>query len=372
MDIQMPPHGGQLDRIAEHFGVPVARLLDFSANINPDGPPKSVVEALYEALNDPSVLIQYPDLEERQLRLSISAYTGATYEAIVVANGFVPLLDAVLRTTPIRRCLLPVPAFGEYRSALERAGVSVTTHVLDQNADFRYQPDDLLEALLIGQHDSILLANPQNPSGVLLERASLVRFIERTAKLNVLVLLDEAFIDYSPENSLVWEVEHSPNLIVFRSVTKFHGIPGLRVAYMIANNTVDEGVRRNLSPWSITTLASIAVHTALADTAYIRHTLRINHERRERLVANLRALGLHTYPTAANFLLLRFPTADEAQNCWERLILDHGIVLRNCSNFEGLDHNHLRCAVRSDEENSRLIEALRIQLKRPEIWPEVR
>jgi threonine-phosphate decarboxylase len=354
----IPPHGGQLNRIAEHFGVPVSGLLDFSANINPDGPPESVVQALREALNDPAVLSQYPDLEERQLRLSTSSYAGVPYGAIVVANGFVPLLDAVLRATSIRRCLLPVPAFGEYRGALERAGASVRTHLLDKNADFRYQPDNLLEALCIGQFDSILLANPQNPSGVLYERANLVTFIEGARKLNVLVLLDEAFIDYCPDDSMGREVERFPNLIIFRSVTKFHGIPGLRIAYLIADDTVSEEIRRNLSPWSITTLAAIAVRAALADTAYMGHTLRTNHERRERLVANLQALGLLTYPAAANFLLLRFTTSEEAQSCWERLILDHGIVLRNCSNFEGLDQNHLRCAVRSDQENSQLTEAL--------------
>jgi threonine-phosphate decarboxylase len=365
VDTNIPPHGGQLHRIAERFGVPVSGLLDFSANINPDGPPKSVVEALHEALNDPTVLSHYPDLEERQLRLSISAYTGVPDKAIVVANGFVPLLDATLRTIPIRRGLLPVPAFGEYRSALERAGVSVTTHVLDQKADFRYQADDLFEALRIGQHDSILLANPQNPSGVIWERANLVTFIERAAKLNVLVLLDEAFIDYSPDNSMGREVERFPNLIVFRSVTKFHGIPGLRVAYLIANDTVSEGIRRNLSPWSITTLAAIAVRTALADTAYIGHTLRTNHECRERLAANLQAIGLPTYPAAANFLLLRFPSIEEAESCWKRLILDHGIVLRNCSNFEGLAQNHLRCAVRDAQQNDRLKDALRAQRESP-------
>ncbi len=357
MDINIPPHGGQLHRIAQHFGVPVSGLLDFSANINPDGPPKSVVEALHEALKDPTALSQYPDLEEKQLRLSISAYTRVPVEAIVVANGFVPLLDAVLRTIPIRRCLLSVPAFGEYRIALERAGVSVVPYPLDQEANFRYQPDDLLAALHIGHHDSILLANPQNPSGVLCDRATLLTFIEQAAKLNIRVLLDEAFIDYSPADSMGREVEQFSNLVVFRSVTKFYGIPGLRVAYLLANDALSEEIRRSLSPWSITTLAAIAVCAALTDTAYSEHTIRINQQRREKLAAYLRTLGLHTYPAAANFLLLRFPTADETASCWERLILDHGIVLRNCLNFEGLAHNHLRCAVRNDQQNARLREA---------------
>jgi threonine-phosphate decarboxylase len=352
----LPPHGGQLHRIAERFGVPATGLLDFSANINPDGPPASVLEALREALNDPTVLSAYPDLEETQLRLSVAGHTGVGAKSIVVANGFVPLLDVVLRTLPIRRCLLPVPAFGEYRNALERAEVAVTPYVLDQEADFRYDNDALLRALTTGRHDAILLANPQNPSGVRCERSVLTALIEEAAKLNIYVLLDEAFIDYAPMQSLVRDTDRFVNLIVFRSVTKFHGIPGLRVAYAV--NAAARAMRQNLAPWSITTLAAIGVRAALSDEIYAKRTLQLNNSRREFLAGQFRGLGLDTYPAAANFLLLRFPSVADAESCWKRLILDHGIVLRHCGSFEGLAGNHLRCAVRGDEENARLVKAL--------------
>jgi threonine-phosphate decarboxylase len=358
MNTSLHAHGGQMHRIAERFGISSADLLDFSANINPDGPPASVLDALREVLNNTAILTQYPDLEETQLRLGISTYTSAAPETIVVANGFVPLLDAVLRTTPIRNCLLPVPAFGEYRRALERAGVTVTPYILDAKKDFRYPAEDLLATLATGRHDAILLANPQNPSGVLYERANLIAFLEETFRRNIYVLLDEAFIDYAPFHSMVNETERFPNLIVFRSVTKFHGIPGLRVAYAVAANTVACAVRQNLAPWSITTLAAIAVRAALADIPYANITLSINHQRKTNFVEQINELGLHSYPAAANFLLLRFPTDAAAETCWERLILDYGIVLRRCSNFEGITHNHLRCAIRNEEQNARLIKAL--------------
>lgn len=352
----LPPHGGQLHRIAERFGIPAAGLLDFSANINPDGPPAAVREALREALNDPTVLSAYPDLEETQLSLSISAYADVAAETITVANGFVPLLDAVLRTLPIRRCLLPVPSFGEYRNAFERAGVTVISHVLNQQADFRYDNDALLRAITTGRCDAILLANPQNPSGVLCERSDLMALIEATSELNVYVLLDEAFIDYAPKQSLVRATDRFANLIVFRSVTKFHGIPGLRVAYAVS--AAARAMRQNLAPWSITTLAAMGVRVALSDEIHAKRTLQLNDSRRELLAEQLCGFGLYIYPAAANFLLLCFASVADAENCWEHLILDHGIVLRHCGNFEGLAQNHLRCAVRGDEENARLVKAL--------------
>jgi threonine-phosphate decarboxylase len=364
VDTGTVPHGGQLHRIAALFGIPASGLLDFSANINPEGPSALALEALREALNDPTTLSQYPDLEETQLRDSIAAYAGIAPDEIAVANGFVPLLDAALRTLPIRRCLVPVPAFCEYRKALERAGVTVTPFVLDQATDFRYHPEKLLAALTSGGHDSILLANPQNPSGVLCARATLRAFIEEAAKLNVRVLLDEAFIDYAPEHSLVKDVREFPNLVIFRSVTKFHGIPGLRVAYAVAQRDTIAKIHQKLAPWSITTLAAIAVCATLADAAYEERTQTLNHERREDFIAQLRMLGLHVYPAAANFLLMRIHSEVEVKHLWERLVRDHGIVLRHCTNFEGLSHNHLRCAVLGERENARLVRALRVVLDR--------
>jgi threonine-phosphate decarboxylase len=275
---------------------------------------------------------------------------------VAVANGFVPLLDAALRALGVRRCLLPLPAFGEYRVALERAGVAVSVLALAQRLQFRYQADELLGALEAGGQDAILLANPQNPSGVLWDRAAVVSFVEEAARRGIRVLLDEAFIDYAPGQSVADEASRLGNLTVFRSVTKFHGMPGLRVAYVVAEDAAR--IRRELPPWAITTLAAIGVRAALADREYVARTLRVNAERREWLAARLRALWVESYPAAANFLLLRLAGVVVAERCWERMIVEHGIVLRSCANFEGLGRDHLRCAVRGDEENARLVEAL--------------
>ena len=357
-DINIPPHGGQLHRIAERFGIGVSALMDFSANINPEGPPALVVQALKEALEEPAVLSQYPDLEEIQLRLSISDHIGVASEGIVAANGFVPLLDAVLRGIPIHRCLLPVPAFSEYRNALERSNIAVTPYQLDQEQDFRYQPEDLLKTLKTGRHDALLLANPQNPSGVLCNREDLITLIKGAAKDNIYVLLDEAFIDYAAPHSVVGEIRLYPNLVIFRSVTKFYGIPGLRVAYAVAEPDIANKIQKQLPPWPITTMAAIAIRAALTDRIYAERSLALNDQRRDFLTNGLNALGFHTYPSAANFVLIRFRSIDEAVECWQQLILNHKIVLRHCTTFEGLAHNHLRCAIRDDRANSDLIRAL--------------
>ncbi len=349
----LPSHGGQLRRISERYGIPPSELLDFSANINPEGPPAGVLTALRAALAEPYVLLDYPDLEEAELKSSIARYVGISADQIAVANGFVPLLEAVLRTHPIQRCLLPVPAFNEYRKALVRAGVEIIPFALSAKDDFTYD----IDAMLQGDYDAILLANPQNPTGVLCAAATLQRLVEEAAKQNVLVLLDEAFIDYVPTQSLSRFTSQFKNLIVFRSVTKFHGVPGLRVAYAVsapANITV---LNQGLAPWPITTLAALAITAALADAAYIDHSLSLNRKRREQFEAGLKHLGIASYSSAANYLLLQLPPSVDADLFWERMLQEHHIVLRSCHDYEALPPGHLRAAVRTETQIDLFLQA---------------
>ena len=176
-----PSHGGQLRQVANRFGMEVSELLDFSANINPEGPPAAVASALGQALNDPSILMNYPDLDETVLRKSLASYAGVRPENVAVANGFVPLLDAALRILPIRNCLLPVPAFVEYRRVLKRSRVDLVPLRLESSSDFSYPISDLVN----GPHDTILLANPQNPSGVLSCRETMLRMVEQIGRAHV-------------------------------------------------------------------------------------------------------------------------------------------------------------------------------------------
>jgi threonine-phosphate decarboxylase len=353
-----PVHGGQMRQIAARYGIAAERLLDFSANINPDGPPAVVLAAIRRALEVPETLTAYPDLELSGLRLAISKHEGVLPQSVAVANGFVPLLEAALRSLKTVRCLLPVPAFGEYRKTLESCGVAVVPYRLLSDESFRYRPEDLLRALRSERCDSLLLANPQNPSGALCSKEAMQRLIEAATGSGVTVLLDEAFMDYSPVESLAQFAAERANVIVFRSVTKFFAIPGLRVAYAIRGSSVVEGMNRVIAPWPVTTLASEAVCAALGDEVYAEEARGANERRRLWLEEQLARLGIASYPSSANFLLLRFPAEFDVDLAWTRMIVGEQIVLRLCTNFEGLPAGHLRIAVRSEMENERLIRGL--------------
>lgn len=352
---EAPLHGGQLRHISERFGIPVSRLIDFSANTNPDGPPPSVLSTLRASLDDPEVLSVYPDLEQPELKRAIALFADVSTSAITLGNGFVPMLESALRLLKITRCLLPVPAFVEYRRTLERGGIEVIPHRLSEESDFRYDVD----ALGSGERGAILLANPQNPSGVLTSKVDLLALVEQAAARGMIVLLDEAFIDYAPSHSLASEAERLPNLIIFRSVTKFFGVPGLRVAYAVANDVMTKALSSAIAPWPITTLAARAVAAGLADEDYTERTRLVNERRRGDLKAALETLGIRTYPSAANFLLMRPPVSVHDGSFWERMIVEHCLVLRDCSNYEALSSGHLRTAVRTERDNALLADAVR-------------
>jgi threonine-phosphate decarboxylase len=154
------------------------------------------------------------------------------------------------------------------------------------------------------------------------------------------------------------DIDRFPNLIVFCSLTKFYGIPGLRVAYAVASPDVVSSLDENLPPWPITTLASRAVTVALEDEPYANRTRLLNLQRRDQLQAEIEALGIHTYPSAANFLLLRLPSFVDPVDFWQRMIVEHHVVLRSCLNYEALSGEHFRVAVRNEQENTRLVQAV--------------
>lgn len=275
-----PVHGGQLRQIAARYGLSTERLVDFSANINPAGPPRSVQAAILRALEDPANLTKYPDLGLVELKQAIADCTDVLPDDIAVANGFVPLLNAALRSLKIERCLLPVPSFSEYKSALENANIDVARYRLSPEEDFRYEPETILRASLDLSCGAILLANPQNPSGALCDAECMQKLIEAAGQYNITVLLDEAFIDYCPLDSSIQQTVERANVIVFRSVTKFFAIPGLRVAYAVGNSSRVHAMNRFIAPWPITSFASDAVCAALHDEVYAEESRLTNACRR--------------------------------------------------------------------------------------------
>lgn len=358
---QIPLHGGQLRQLAARFSVPVENLLDFSANINPHGPSESLLTALREALV-PSVVRDYPDSQYSSLKSAFASYAGVPSESLAVANGVIPLLDASLRATKVRRCLLPIPCFGEYQTVLERCGVQVVPFPLSPSEGFVVDANRVIASLEQESCDAILLGNPQNPSGVALEGTAMLELVEQVLRRGVHIFLDEAFIDYLPEESVSQVACSRSAMVVYRSVTKFFALAGMRVAFAVASPEVARRIQRYIPEWPVTTLAAQAAQLALGDNSFIDSALAQNACERAWLAGQLAELGLEVYPGRANFILFRVGKPWCGEELWKRLIQESGVVLRACGNFEGLDGQFLRTLVHRREENLRILQALRSAL----------
>jgi threonine-phosphate decarboxylase len=351
----MVAHGGDVWRVAREQGIAAADLLDFSANINPRGLPLRARERLARDASDPRLLSCYPDPTARVLRAALGAQTGVPPEAIAVGPGAEALLAPILRCAEAESVLVPVPAFSEYRRVCEQAEKEFIPFSLDRAESFRVPVERVCE-----RTGMVLLNNPQNPSGALLEAREVLRIAEAAETL----IVDEAFIDYAPHASVVREASVRRGLIVIRSLTKFYGCPALRVGYAVAHPDTIPKIQGLLPTWPVTQLALDALAEAVTDREYAEASLRENAAERERLTASLTGLGLVVFPSAANYLLFeleeQMPTSSDLCS---RLIASHRIMIRNCDSYEGLAHRrYVRVAVRAAADNERLIRALSQEL----------
>ena len=357
-------HGGDVWQIAERLGIPASDLLDFSANINPRGLPHRARQVLARDAGDPQLPGRYPDPNASRLRDGLSKQLGVSRDAIVVGPGAEALLTPIMRCVGANRALVPIPSFSEYRRVCSRERIEFIPFPLDRGESFQVSVDRFCARIEAVTPGLVLLNNPHNPSGALLQAKEVRRIAETAISVGATLVLDEAFIDYAPEATLIREAAEKLSLIVIRSLTKFYGCPALRVGYAVAHPAAIRSIRSYLPTWPVTQFALDALSEAVTDVEFAETSLRENATERERLASALAALGLVVFSSAANYLLLELrdnmPSASELR---ERLIAAHRIAIRNCDSYEGLAHGRfVRVAVRSAADNDRLIGALQREL----------
>jgi len=202
--------------------------------------------------------------------------------------------------------------------------------------------------------DMAFICNPNNPTGRVVKRADLLKIAQAAHGLKCYLVVDEAFIDFLPENSVVAEVENNPYLIVLRSMTKFYALSGLRLGYGIFPPQITKIMQEYKQPWTVNTLAQRAAIAALNDTAYAEETFRVMLQEKQFMEDGFGRLGAQYIPASANYYLIKL---DKAKSIIAAL-RDKGILVRDCSNFTGLDESYIRVAVKSHRDNTILLEEL--------------
>jgi L-threonine-O-3-phosphate decarboxylase len=356
-----PQHGGNLAWAAAQADCLPQEILDFSASINPIGPPQSVLTAIRQHLGEISA---YPDPASTSLRQALSQLHNISADWILVGNGAAELLTWACRSlSTLSQVHLLTPAFSDYSRALKAFDANICVHPMELNAEeSSIQSEHLLlrslKNLCNGQSLStagLLLNNPHNPSGQIISKADLLPLIDRFAQ----VVIDEAFMEFllaQDAYSLIDELAAHPNLVILRSLTKFYSIPGLRLGYAIAHPDLLSQWQSWRDPWSVNALAIAAGVAALQDEAFQSETYRWLAAAKPQLYHGLADIpGLLPLPSAANFFLVR---CDVSVTALQKELLKQRILIRDCLSFAELGDRYFRVAVRTEAENARLLKAI--------------
>ncbi len=348
-------HGGRIFEASRQTGRPINDWLDFSANLNPAGPPPWLTEEIIASVN---LLTHYPDTYCTTLRETLSAESGLPTEAFLAGNGVTELLYLLPRALGWNKALILSPTYADYAWATVLAGGKIVHTEMSEDHNFSWDPQEIASTYSEVQPDAIFVCNPNNPTGYLAPRENLEELIRLFPK-SVLVV-DESFLPLTdtPSNSLCNNVIENKRLIILRSLTKCFAIPGLRIGYLCAHPTVIARVKSFQEPWSVNTIAQQVAIRALHDKAYLTKSRQLVGQYRANLISGLQQTipQMKIYPAKANFILIRISeTTFTAEQLAEELF-KQGVLVRTSTGFIGLEPAHyLRLAVRPPDEVKRLI-----------------
>ena len=341
--MQRYEHGGQVydaAGIAENF-------LDFSANINPLGLSEKIFQTLTTNLRG---VVNYPDANATELKRAISNRYDVPEKNLVLLNGAAEFFYLHLNATRPARVIIPVPSFAEYERAARAAGCDVKYFFMCAEEKFFLDVDKLCAEAT--PDDCIIIARPNNPTGNFLAAEKILRLAEVAS-----VIVDESFIDFIDAPSL--KKFASKKFSVVQSLTKIFAIPGLRLGFAVVEENFARRLNLSKDGWNVNFLAQKAGAVALADEDFLRQTRAWLTTEQKFFVESLQKFrGLKIFSPTANFALMKVATIELAEKILHELRREK-ILLRSCANFVGLDGSYLRSAIRSREENIKLLDALK-------------
>lgn len=345
-------HGGNAKIISREKNIDFKEIIDFSANINPLGIPESVRSAIIENIG---LIEKYPDISYYELKECISEFEDIKKENILLGNGAAEVLFSIVRAINPKKSLIMAPTFSEYEEAVNSVGGSIRYYYLKEEYEFKIQYD-VLECI-DDDLDLIFICNPNNPTGVLTDKEMLLKILIKAKEHNVKLLIDESFLDFIEEKlTMANYINEYDNLIIVKSLTKFFALPGLRIGYALTGDKILKEKLQEVTPaWNINILAEIATKNALKDTRYIRNTKGFIDEEKDYLYEELiKIKELKVFKPSVNFIFIKVKIDLDLKE----ELLKFKILIRSCSNYNGLNSKYYRVAVRTHEENIKLIKSL--------------
>lgn len=320
---------------------------DFSSNIHTHVDHSRLIERIAAAGID---LSHYPDPLARPLAARIASWLGVGSDCVMVTNGVTEAIYLIARSLGGRRAAIVEPTFSEYGDACREASVEID-HISDLSQ-------------VTSAHDIVWLCNPNNPTGRVTPRDTILSTAGKFP--DTIFVIDQAYSDYTllPVIS-PGEAISAGNMILLGSFTKRFSLPALRIGYAVAPEQLIAAINSRRLPWSVNSIA-IAAAILLLDDPSLSEEIPAEtlHSEALRLAARIQEMGIEVLPTDCNFILCRLPEGQSAADMKLALMNDHGLLIRDASNFYGLTPSHFRVAAQTVSENNLLIDKIEQWLHR--------
>ncbi|MBE0507379.1 MAG: histidinol-phosphate transaminase [Marinospirillum sp.] len=341
--------GKPVEEVARELNLDPNSIVKLASNENPHGPSPKALEAIQRELAE---LTRYPDGSGYRLKAALAKQLDLSPRQITLGNGSNDLLDLIGRCwlAPGRNAVYSEYAFAVYPITTQAAGAE---HKVVPAKDWGHDLPAMAAA--IDENTRVVfIANPNNPTGTWLSEKQLREFMARVPE-NVLVVLDEAYVEYVQESvypDALQLLQDYPNLIVCRTFSKAYGLAALRVGYSLSSVQIAETINRVRQPFNVNSLALEAALAALGDEEYLQQSVVTNKAGMLQLETAFRELGLNYIPSVGNFICVDVGDAEVVNQA----LLKEGVIVRPLRPYRM--NNHLRVSIGLPEENQRFIDAL--------------
>lgn len=346
-------HGADLEHMANIYKKDTSKIIDFSSNINPiiiDNIEKYIIESIDKCRS-------YPDIYYTNLRNNISKYINIKPEFIIPGNGATEIIYLLMKSIENRIAILN-PTFSEYERSARLNNLEVINLNLMKDNDFNIDLSNIVEN--IDKFDSLFICNPNNPNGKVKNLGCLLDII---VKHNKLLIIDETFMEFVEDEakySLIKYIDKYENIFILKAVTKFFGLPGLRLGYGITSNKeIIKNIYKYKEPWTINSFAENLSNYIFFDKEYLKKSKSYYIKERNYMLKELKRIDkLYAYDTDTNFILIKLKGL-KSYKLKEKLFKEADILIRDASNFIGLDDSFIRVAIKSHKENEIFINELK-------------
>jgi threonine-phosphate decarboxylase len=349
-----------IDRV--HGGAAAKGIIDFSASVNPLGPPQTALDEYHATA---AAIASYPPPYSERLTARIAEWLGISSEELIVGNGSTQLIHLFARVYQPRFPYVAIPTFSEFANAIALSGCRPYALQLSRQHEYTIRVEDVQRAMH-HRAQAVFIGRPNSPTGSMVTLGVAQEIARECERFHAFCVFDEAFIDFAGRDESAIELirtvpeRRRKGLVVIGSLTKIFAIPGLRVGFLVGPPEIVRELRSHLEPWSLNVVAERVALACLAEAdQFARRTREWLRSERSYLVDQLSAIGcLPVFRSAANFLMLQ---VDEpvAVGTFGEFMLMNGIAVRDLRTMPGCEPGFYRVAVLRREANDRLVDAAR-------------